>query len=62
MIDSVGSSSDGVAEKEGKATTGMLKTLFDLVRRGIVILVLRNATKDGAGRSQRKLHLGNIRR
>src|SRR5262249_23243215 len=48
IIDSLGSFTEGVTEKEGKATTEVLATLLDLARKGVALLILNNTTKDGA--------------
>lgn len=47
MVDSIGASTDGVTEKEGKQTTEVLATILDLARTGLAILLLQNTTKDG---------------
>jgi hypothetical protein len=47
ILDSVGSSTEGITEKEGKQTTEVLATIVDLARRGLAILLLQNTTKDG---------------
>ncbi len=47
IIDSVGASTEGVTEKEGKQTTEILATVLDLARKGIAILLLSNTIKDG---------------
>jgi hypothetical protein len=46
IVDSVGSSTEGITEKEGKQTTEVLATLVDLARKNIAILLLQNTTKD----------------
>jgi len=46
VIDSVGSSTEGITEKEGKETTKVLATLLDVARKGPAILLLTNCTKD----------------
>ena len=46
IIDSIGSSTEGVTEKEGKQTTEILATILDLARKGLAILLLTNCTKD----------------
>lgn len=46
IVDSVGASTEGVTEKEGKLTTEILATILDLARKGIAILLLTNCTKD----------------
>src|SRR6185436_525499 len=46
IIDSVGASTEGVTEKEGKQTTEILATILDLARKGLAILLLTNCTKD----------------
>jgi hypothetical protein len=48
VIDSVGSSPEGITEKEGRDTTKILATLLDLAARGVAILLLNNTTKDGS--------------
>src|SRR5262249_7009661 len=48
IIDALGSFTEGISEKEGKATTEVLATLLDLARKDVAILVLNNTTKDGA--------------
>lgn len=45
IIDSVGSSTEGVTEKEGKETSMILATLRDLAAKGVAILLLTNTTK-----------------
>jgi len=47
IVDSVGSSTEGITEKEGKQTTEVLATILDLSRKGLAILLLQNVTKDG---------------
>lgn len=47
VIDSVGASTEGVTEKEGRQTTEILATVLDLARKGIAILLLTNTIKDG---------------
>jgi hypothetical protein len=47
IIDAVGSFTEGITEKEGRATTEVLATLVDLARKDLAILLLQNATKDG---------------
>jgi hypothetical protein len=46
VVDSVGSSTEGITEKEGKQTTEILATIVDLARRGPAMLLLMNCTKD----------------
>jgi hypothetical protein len=46
LIDSLGSFTEGVSEKEGKETTLILATILDLIRRGPAVLLLANCTKD----------------
>ena len=46
VVDSVGASTEGVTEKEGKQTTEILATILDLARKGLAILLLTNTTKD----------------
>lgn len=46
MIDSLGSFTEGVTEKEGKETTEILATVLDLIHRGPAVLLLANCTKD----------------
>jgi hypothetical protein len=48
IVDSVGSSTEGITEKEGKQTTEVLATLLNLARKGLAILLLQNTTKDGS--------------
>jgi hypothetical protein len=48
IIDSVGSTTEGITEKEGRLTTEVLATLLNLARRGLAILLLQNTTKDGS--------------
>jgi hypothetical protein len=48
VIDSVGSSTEGITEREGRDTTKILATLLDLAAWGVAILLLNNTTKDGA--------------
>jgi hypothetical protein len=48
LIDSVGSSTEGITEKEGRDTTKILATLLDLAARGVAAVLLNNTTKDGA--------------
>src|SRR5262245_24764923 len=47
IIDSVGSSTEGVTENEGKQITEVLATVVDLARQGPAMLLLMNCTKDG---------------
>jgi AAA domain len=47
IVDSVGASTEGITEKEGKQTTEVLATILDLARKGLAILLLQNVTKDG---------------
>lgn len=47
IVDAVGSFTEGITEKEGKQTTEVLATIVDLARKGLAILLLQNATKDG---------------
>jgi len=47
IIDSVGSSTEGITEKEGKETTKVLATLLDVARKGPAILLLNNTVKLG---------------
>jgi hypothetical protein len=46
IIDSVGSFTEGVTEKEGKETTLILATVLDLIHKGPAVLLLSNCTKD----------------
>jgi hypothetical protein len=46
VIDSLGSFTEGVTEKEGKETTKILATVLDLIHRGPAVLLLANCTKD----------------
>jgi 5S rRNA maturation endonuclease (ribonuclease M5) len=48
IIDSVGSTTEGITEKEGRLTTEVLATLLNLARKGLAILLLQNTTKDGS--------------
>jgi hypothetical protein len=48
VIDAIGSSTEGITEKEGKQTTEVIGTIVDLARRGLAILLLQNAVKDGS--------------
>jgi hypothetical protein len=48
IVDSVGSATEGITEKEGKPTTEVLATLLNLARKGLAILLLQNTTKDGS--------------
>jgi len=48
IIDSVGSTTEGITEKEGKQTTEVLATIMDLARQGLAVLLLQNTTKDAA--------------
>lgn len=47
FIDSAGSSTEGVTEKEGKETTEVLATLRDLAARKLAIVILCNTIKSG---------------
>jgi hypothetical protein len=47
IVDSVGASTEGITEKEGKQTTEVLATILDLARRRLAILLLQNVTRDG---------------
>ncbi len=47
IIDSWGSFTEGVTEKEGRETTQILATLLDVARKNIAVLLLHNTTKDG---------------
>ncbi len=47
IIDSVGASTEGITEKEGKQTTEVLATLQDLAHRGPAIVLLQNTEKTG---------------
>lgn len=46
LVDSVGASTEGVTEKEGRQTTEIVATLKDLATRGPAVLLLANTTKD----------------
>jgi Bifunctional DNA primase/polymerase, N-terminal/AAA domain len=46
IIDSVGSFTEGITEKEGKETTQVLATVLDLIHRGPAVILLANCTKD----------------
>jgi len=48
IIDSVGASTEGITEKEGKETTEVLATVLDLARRGLAVLLLQNTIKTAA--------------
>jgi len=48
IVDSVGSTTEGITEKEGKLTTEVIATLLNLARKGLAILLLQNTTKDGS--------------
>jgi hypothetical protein len=47
IMDAVGSFTEGITEKEGKQTTEVLATIIDVARKGLAVLLLQNATKDG---------------
>src|SRR5262249_28503333 len=47
IVDSVGASTEGVSEREGRETGLILKTLLDLARRGLAIVLLENTEKTG---------------
>jgi hypothetical protein len=47
IVDSIGASTEGVSEKEGKLTQQYLATLKDLAHRGPAILALDNTNKAG---------------
>jgi hypothetical protein len=46
IVDSVGSATEGITEKEGKQTTEVLATILDVARKGPAVLLLTNCTKD----------------
>jgi hypothetical protein len=46
IVDSVGSFTEGVTEKEGKETTLILAMVLDLIHKGPAVLLLSNCTKD----------------
>jgi len=46
-IDSLGSLTEGITEKEGKLTTEAIAILLDLARQGPAILLLNNTVKEG---------------
>jgi AAA domain len=46
VIDSLGSFTEGITEKEGKETTLVLATILDLIMKGPAVLLLANCTKD----------------
>ena len=48
IVDSIGASTEGVSEKEGRQTQEFLATLKDLAHRGPAILGLDNTNKAGA--------------
>ena len=48
IIDSIGASTEGVTEKEGKQTSEILATLLDLSMRGPAVLLLNNTDKTAA--------------
>ena len=52
LIDSLGSFTEGVTEKEGKETTQMLATLLDFIRKGPAVVALTNCTKDALKHSR----------
>lgn len=47
IVDSVGASTEGITEKEGRQTTEVLATLQDLATRGVAIVLLQNTEKTG---------------
>jgi AAA domain/Domain of unknown function (DUF3854) len=47
ILDAAGSFTEGITEREGRQTTEVLATIIDLARKGLAILLLQNATKDG---------------
>jgi hypothetical protein len=47
IIDSVGSATEGITEREGKQTTEVLALVRDLAARNLAVLLLQNTTKDG---------------
>lgn len=47
IIDSVGASTEGITEKEGKQTTEVLAALQDLATSGVAIVLLQNTEKTG---------------
>jgi len=47
VIDAVGSSTEGVTEKEGRETSLILARLRDLAAKGVAVLLLHNTTKGG---------------
>ena len=47
IIDAVGSSTEGVTEKEGRETSLILARLRDLAAKGVAVLLLHNTTKGG---------------
>ena len=47
IVDSLGASTEGISEKEGRQTQEFLATLKDLARRGPAILCLDNTNKAG---------------
>jgi hypothetical protein len=46
IIDSIGSFTEGITEREGKETTQVLATVLDLIHRGPAVVLLANCTKD----------------
>ncbi len=46
MVDSIGSFTEGITEKEGKETMLVLATVLDLIHKGPAVLLLPNCTKD----------------
>ena len=47
IIDAVGSSTEGMTEKEGRETSLILARLRDLAAKGVAVLLLHNTTKSG---------------
>jgi len=45
ILDSIGSTTEGITEKEGKQTTEVIATVLDLARRGLAVLLLGNTVK-----------------
>jgi len=48
IIDSVGSATEGITEREGKQTTEVLALVRDLAAKNLAVLLLQNTTKDGS--------------
>jgi RecA-family ATPase len=64
IVDSLGASTEGISEKEGRQTQEFLATLKDLARRGPAILCLDNTNKAGTnyrGRGEKADAVDTIR-